>query len=142
MLRYNKVTGNSLQFSINYILDGSKTPIDAPDCVDAFKNTVIDGCDGNDGVNNPHNYKYGGTFTKSDGWEFKIEPLAEHVDDDNCDVSHKFLYDFFEIHGKNFPNAKLGVDGSGLLGQLKGCGGTVTGWYWELTPKDVTNLQT
>ena len=64
-----------------------------------------------------------------------MEPLAEQVDTDNCDVSYKFFFDEFEIRGKNFPPSELGIDGAGLLKQLKGCG-DVTDWGFELTPKD------
>ena len=97
---------------------------------------LIDGCDGNDLVNNPNDYKFGANATWSDGYTYTFEALATQVDDDNCDVSYKFLFDEFEVRGKNFPDAKLGKDGAGLLQQIKGCG-DVTDWGFELTPNDV-----
>jgi hypothetical protein len=125
-----------LRLSITNLADAGKPVSEAPDCANTFTNVVLDDCDGNDSVNNPHNYKYGSTYTTSTGWVFKMEPLATQTDDDNCDVSYKFLYDFFEIRGKNFPDAKLRIDGGGLLDQLRGCG-DVTGWGFDLTPNDV-----
>ena len=96
---------------------------------------MINGCDGNNATGNPDNYKYGSKFTTSDGWVYTMEPLAVQTDTDNCDVSYKFFFDSFEIRGKNFPPTELGVDGSGLLKQLKGCG-DVTDWGFDLTPHD------
>jgi Alpha-galactosyl-binding fungal lectin len=41
------------------------------DCVGDFK-LIIDSCDGNDPNNNPHNYKFGGTYTSLDRLVAKI----------------------------------------------------------------------
>jgi hypothetical protein len=111
-------------------------PSTAPNCVDNFVNILMDGCDGNDPINNPHNYKFGGNLTTPDGWLYEMEPLHNQTDEDSCDVTYKVLFDSFEIWGMNFPDAKLGLDGAGLLTQLKGCG-DVTGWSFTLTPDDV-----
>ncbi|KAL9115648.1 MAG: hypothetical protein Q9227_000016 [Pyrenula ochraceoflavens] len=54
---------------------------------------------------------------------------------DTCDVSYKFLYDEFEVRGKNFDASKFGKDGSGLEKQISGCG-DLTEWHFEWTPKD------
>lgn len=116
-------------------LDPTKPISSAPDCTNKFVAVVLDSCDGGDTTNNPFNYKFGSTYTTPDGWVYAMEPLAVQLDTDNCDVSYKFLFDEFQIRGKNFPNAKLGTDGSGLLAQLKGCG-DVTDWGFELTPDD------
>ena len=97
---------------------------------------MIDGCDGNDPINNPHNYKFGSTRTLSDGWVFKMEPLSKQINEDSCDVSYKFFFDGFEVRGKNWPDAKLGANGEGLLNELKDCG-AVTGWEFSWTPNDV-----
>lgn len=97
---------------------------------------MIDGCDGNDLVNNPHNYKFGSTLTLGNGWVFKMEPLSLQVIEDNCDVSYRFFFDGFEIRGKNWPDAKLGANGEGLANELNGCG-ILTQWGFEWTPNDV-----
>lgn len=97
---------------------------------------MIDGCDGNDPVNNPHDYKFGSTLTLGNGWVFKMEPLSLQVIEDSCDVSYKFIYDGFEVRGKDWPDSKLGANGEGLKAQLKGCG-ALTDWGFEWTPKDV-----
>jgi hypothetical protein len=98
-------------------------------------NTVIDGCDGGDAINNPHNYKFGGIFTTADGWIFQMTPLATQIDADSCDVSYRLVLDKFDVRGKNFPDAELGIDGAGLKHQLDGCG-AVTDWEFVLTPDD------
>ena len=97
---------------------------------------MIDGCDGDDHVNNPFNYKFGSTLTTGDGWVYKMEPLSRQINEDNCDVSYRFLYDGFEVRGKNWADGRLGVNGEGLLKELKGCG-AVTNWKFERTPNDV-----
>lgn len=128
--RYNQGSVNDLCLSVNCPADQSKGPGDARDCINRFTNAVIDGCDGNDKVNNPHNYKFGSTVTTADGWMYKIEPLAKQVDEDSCDVSYKFALDVFEIRGKNFPDAKLGANGEDSYHQLDGCG-TIMDWHFE-----------
>jgi len=55
--------------------------------------------------------------------------------EDTCDVSYKFVFDAFEVRGKNWPEAKLGKNGEGLLKELKGCG-KVTDFGFDQTPKD------
>jgi hypothetical protein len=43
-----------------------------------------------------------------------------------CNCAYKFLFDQFEVSGKNFPADKLNQDskaGEGLRKQLAGCGG-------------------
>ena len=99
-------------------------------------NGVIDGCDGNDPLDNPHNYKFGSTLTTGDGWVFKMEPLSEQVNEDSCDVSYRFYFDGVEVRGKNWPEAKMGANGEGLKSQLAGCG-ALTKWSFEWTPNDV-----
>lgn len=137
LFRYNQDSVDHLRLSVENPTDKSKGPGSAPDCEGNFIRAVIDGCDGNDPVNNPHNYKFGSTLTLgASGWIFKMEPLSVQVNDDNCDVSYKFLFDGFEIRGKNWPDAKLGTNGEGLLKELKGCG-AVTKWRFEYTPNDV-----
>jgi hypothetical protein len=136
LFRYNKDSVNHLRLSLTNTLDRTKRIADAPDCAGNFVRSVIDGCDGNRPVDNPSNYKFGGTFTTSSGWKFEMEPLHEQKNDADCDVSYRFSINFFEIRGKNFPDAKLGKDGAGLLKELRGCG-VVIKWNFEYTPKDV-----
>lgn len=93
--------------------DESKTLSTIDDCVGKFK-VIIDDCDGNDQLNNPHNYKFGGTYTNSEGWEFTVQPTANKPDEDSCDVTYKFTLDTFKVRGKNFLDVKLGTDGGGL----------------------------
>jgi hypothetical protein len=132
---YNAGSVNELELSVRNLNDGSKGPADDPDCTSRLQNAVIDGCDGADPVNNPHNYKFGSILTTADGWEYKMTPLSKQVNEVNCDVSYKFFYDGFEIRGKNFPDAKLGSDGQGLHNELSSCG-AVTKWNFERTPED------
>jgi len=93
---------------------------DAPDCLGHFTR-IINSCNGNDPVNNPHNYKFGGTLTTSDGWEYKVEPLAYEENGRTCDVFYKFANNKFEIWGENLPDAGLGANGEGLRAQISGC---------------------
>ncbi|KAK6439336.1 hypothetical protein LTR95_004461 [Oleoguttula sp. CCFEE 5521] len=93
-------------------------------------------CDGNDPVNNPHNYKFGATLTTAHGWEYKLTPLSGQVNEVSCDVSYRFLWDAVEIRGKNLPDAKLGANGEGLHDALSGCG-ALTSWNFKRTPDDV-----
>ncbi|KAK7926918.1 hypothetical protein PG985_003916 [Apiospora marii] len=134
--RYNEGTVNELELSVWKQGDDAKGPTNAPDCEGRFRNAVIDGCDGSDRVNNPHNYKFGATLTAADGWAYKLEPLSKQINEVSCDVSYKFLWDALEIRGKNLPDAKLGADGEGLRDQLSGCG-ALSKWKFERTPDDV-----
>lgn len=131
---YNVGSVNELELSVEFNSEPG-SPTDAPDCVGRFQNAVIDGCDGNDPINNPNNYKFGSTLTTTDGWQYKMVPLSKQVNEVNCDVSYKFFYDAFEIRGKNWPSAKLGINGQGLRDELLGCG-ALTKWKFELTPDD------
>jgi hypothetical protein len=133
--KYNEGSVNELELSVRKVNDDSKAPTDAPDCVARFQNAVIDGCDGNDAVNNPHGYKFGGTLTTGDGWEYKMTPLSQQVNQVSCDVAYKFFFDGFEIRGKNLPDAKFGAEGEGLRKQVAGCG-AITKWQFERTPND------
>lgn len=125
-----------LRLSVDLPSDESKTPKDSPDCIAHFTAGLIDGCDGNDLVNNPHNHKFGGTLTTGFGWVFHFDPLAQQDDEDSCDVSYKLFYDEFEVRGKNWPDAKLGANGEGLKKEIEGCG-ALTDWGFEWTPNDV-----
>ncbi|KAK6859188.1 hypothetical protein PG995_005041 [Apiospora arundinis] len=135
-VRYNTGSVNELELSVWKKGDDSKGPADAPDCQGRFQRAVIDGCDGGDPVNNPHNYKFGATLTTADGWSYKLEPLSKQINEVSCDVAYKFLWDALEIRGKNLPDAKLGANGEGLRKQLSGCG-ALNEWKFERTPNDV-----
>lgn len=54
---------------------------------------------------------------------------------DSCDVSYNFLYDSFEIRGKNFDKTKFGNNGEGLKKQLDGCA-SITHYKFQWTPND------
>ncbi|KAK6077214.1 hypothetical protein SCUP515_05063 [Seiridium cupressi] len=56
----------------------------------------------------PHNYKFGSTLTKRDGWEYAMAPRSKQVDEVSCDESYRF-FDSFEIRDKNLPDAKFGA---------------------------------
>ncbi|KAL8765074.1 MAG: hypothetical protein Q9209_007735 [Squamulea sp. 1 TL-2023] len=114
--------------------DSSKPISELTDCVDTFK-IIIDGCDGDNPVNNPHNYKFGGTYSSS-GWEYRLEPLALKPTKNSCDVTYAGTANQFEIRGKNFPDGKLGANGGGLKEEIKGCG-ALTFWEFNWTPDDV-----
>lgn len=133
---YNEGSVNELSLSIQNVQDTKKGPSDDPHCIDRFQNAVIDGCDGGDPINNPHNYKFGSTLTTSDGWVYTMTPMSKQVNEVSCDVSYKFFFDGFEIRGKNLPDAKFGANGEGLHQQLSGCG-ALTKWNFEQTPNDV-----
>ncbi|KAL9579508.1 MAG: hypothetical protein Q9203_006664 [Teloschistes exilis] len=66
-VEYNQDSVDHLRLSIHLLTDGTKGPSDAPDCLDNFVKTVLNGCDGNDKINNPHNYKFGSTLTLASG---------------------------------------------------------------------------
>ena len=132
---YNEGSVNELELSVKRFHDESKGPMDAPDCVARFSNAVIDGCDGNDATNNPHNYKFGSTFTTGDGWEYKMTPLSKQVNDISCKVSWKVFFDSFEIRGNNFQDAELGINGEGLKNELSRCG-ALTKWKFERASED------
>ncbi|KAL8781768.1 MAG: hypothetical protein Q9213_005851 [Squamulea squamosa] len=104
------------------------------ECVDKFK-IIIDSCDGDNPVNNPHNYKFGGMYSSS-GWEYKLRPLALKPTENSCDITYEITANFFEIRGKNFPDGKLGAKGEGLKKEINGCG-ALTFWEFDWTPNDV-----
>jgi hypothetical protein len=133
--KYNVGSVNELELSVKNNNDDSRGPKDSPSCVERFQNAVIDGCDGDDAVNNPHNYKFGSTLTTGDGWEYRMTPLSRQVNELNCDASYRFFWDGFEIRGKNWREAELGAGGEGLLKELRGCG-VVSDWKFEQTPND------
>lgn len=132
---YNQGSVDELKLSVTAPNNQDKGAKDAPSCAASFKDAVINGCDGGDSLNNPHNYKFGGTLTTGDGWQYTLTPLSKQINEVSCDVSYKFLWDSFEIRGKNLPDAKLGAEGEGLKKQLDGCG-AVTQYKFERTPDD------
>lgn len=132
--KFNVGSVNELELSVRKLDDDSKGPQDAPDCLGQFQNAAIDGCDGGDPINNPHNYKFGSTVT-ADGWEYKMTPLSKQINEVSCDVSYKFWYDQVEIRGMNLPDAKLGANGEGLRKELEECG-AMSKWNFEQTPDD------
>ncbi|KAM3519473.1 hypothetical protein MY4038_009779 [Beauveria bassiana] len=127
---------NELELSAFETDDNARGPLDDPRCLGRLRDAVIDGCDGNDPKQHPHNYKFGSRLTSSDGWVYEMEPLSKQVNQVSCDESYKFFFDFFEIRGKNLPDGKLGPDGEGLKKELEGCG-KLTQWNFEQTPQDV-----
>lgn len=131
--RYFQGSADDVKLSLHNH-DDSKPISAVADCIGNFK-VIIDGCDGNNPTHNPHNYKFGGVSTTTDGWEFKLEPQAKKPTENSCDVSYEFWEDLFEVRGKNFPDAKLGADGEGLKKEIKGCG-ALTDWSFEWTPDD------
>lgn len=54
---------------------------------------------------------------------------------DQCGCWYEFLFDHFEIFGKNFPENKFGTDGSGLKEEIEGCG-ELTSWSFSNLEKD------
>lgn len=133
--RYNEGSVNELELSVRKLDDDGKSPKDSPDCVGRFKGAVIDGCDGDDKVCSPYNYKFGSTLTTGDGWSYTMTPWSKQVNEVNCDVAYKLWYDGFEVRGKNWPDAKSGANGEGLHDELSGCG-KITKWHFEWTPGD------
>ncbi|KAI1201549.1 hypothetical protein F5X97DRAFT_338488 [Nemania serpens] len=135
-MEYNMDSVNELELSVRNLVDDSKSPLDTPECLHHFRDDVIDGCDGNNQLLNPHNFKFGSIFTSKEGWEYKMTPLSKQVNEVSCGVSYKFLFDSFEIRGGNLPAEKFGANGEGLKSQLSGCG-AITNWKFEQTPDDV-----
>ena len=138
MMSYNIDTVDELELyveNLNTEID-ERSPKDAPDCLSRFQNAVIDGCDGNDPLNNPHNYKFGSTLQTADGWKYRMTPLSKQVNEVRCDVSYKMAgHNVVEVRGKNLPDALLGANGEGLLNEMSGCG-QVKEWNFEQTPHD------
>jgi len=137
-MRYNEDTVNELELEVKNWNEGmdERSPRDAPDCIDRFTNAVIDGCDGNDMLNNPYNYKFGATLRTTDGWQYRMTPWSRQINDVRCDTSYKANgNDRIEIRGKNFPSALMGSNGEGLRDELAGCG-ALTAFEFELTPED------
>jgi hypothetical protein len=137
VMRYNEDTVNELVLEVKNWNAGTdmQSPKDAPDCIDRFQDAVIDGCDGNDMLNNPYNYKFGATLRTTDGWQFKMTPWSKQINEVTCDISYKVGYNWIEVRGKNLPSALMGANGEGLRKELSGCGG-LTGWKFEQTPGD------
>lgn len=131
---YNRGSVNALVLNVSNA-HGPTSPSSAPDCLGRFTGAVIDGCDGSDHVNDPHNYKFGSVLTTTDGGRYEMRPLTQQVGKVSCDVSYKFLWDGFEIRGKNLPDAAFGAEGEGLKKHIRGCG-DLTHWKFEWTPKD------
>lgn len=103
--------------------------------MERFQTIVIERCDENDPINNPHNYNFGGTFAAVDGLTYMFQPLPKQIDEVSCDVSYKFVFNGFE-RGTNLPDASFGTNVEGLKRQLQGCG-ALTRWHIERTPNDV-----
>ncbi|KAH0172234.1 hypothetical protein KCU67_g1814, partial [Aureobasidium melanogenum] len=59
---------------------------------------------------------------------------------DICGDWYKFLFDHFEIYGRNFDAEKFGTDGSGLKHQIKGCG-DLTDWTFKTLTDDPQGYQ-
>jgi hypothetical protein len=137
VMRYNEDTVNELVLEVKNWNAGTDTqsPKDAPNCIDRFQDAVIDGCDGNDMLNNPYNYKFGATLRTTDGWQFKMTPWSKQINEVTCDISYKHGYNSIEVRGKNLPSALMGANGEGLREELSGCGG-LTGWKFQQTPDD------
>jgi hypothetical protein len=137
IMRYNDDTVNELELEVKNWnnVAGIDSPKDAPECVERFKNAVFDGCDGNDMVNNPYNYKFGATLRTTDGWQYKMTPKSKQVNEVRCDISYKFGLDHIEVRGKNFPSALFGANGEGLRDELSGCGG-LSEFEFEQTPEN------
>ena len=136
--RYFQNSVDHVKLTLDQIMDPTKRPadLDKNRCISKFR-TIIDSCDGDNPINNPHNYKFGGRYTDSaDGWDYLLEPLAEKPTENSCDVTYLFLGNVFEIRGKNFPDGKLGANGEGLKKEIKGCG-VLTEWSFKWTPNDV-----
>ena len=137
IMRYNDDTVNELELEVKNWnnVAGLDSPREAPDCVERFKNAVFDGCDGNDMVNNPYNYKFGATLRTTDGWQYKMTPKSRQVNEVRCDISFRVGYDHVEVRGKNLSSALLGADGEGLSYELSRCGG-LSEFKCEQTPTD------
>ncbi|KAI1120040.1 hypothetical protein F5Y10DRAFT_273475 [Nemania abortiva] len=136
---YNQGTDSEVEFSVTKQNDASLGPADSPNCANLFRATVIDGCDGNDPVNNPHDYKFGGTFLDGD-WNYTMTPLSQHINTVSCEEQYDVLFDSFDIHGKNVPDAPFGANGEGLKTQLKQCG-DLTSYSFKWTPDDPDGWQ-
>lgn len=54
---------------------------------------------------------------------------------DSCDVSYKFLFDEFEVRGKDWDDNQLGANGEGLMDAIQNCG-AITNWNFQWTPDD------
>ena len=126
---------DNLRLHLNNEVQSGKTIVDHPDCVGVFQKQLVDGCDGDDPTNNPHNYKFGGTYYAGDGWRFEFDALATQINTVDCDVNYKVVLNEFELRGKNLPDDKFGKDGEGLHDEVKGCG-AITKWRFEWTPDD------
>ncbi|KAL8724857.1 MAG: hypothetical protein Q9166_007711 [cf. Caloplaca sp. 2 TL-2023] len=126
---------DNMRLHLRNEVEPSKTIADHPDCVGVFQKQLVDGCDGESPANNPHNYKFGGTYYAGDGWRFEFDALATQVNTVDCDVSYRVVLNKFEIRGKNLPDAKFGKNGEGLKDEIKGCG-AITKWHFEWTPDD------
>jgi Alpha-galactosyl-binding fungal lectin len=61
---YFQDSADSVKLSAHHP-DDSITLSSIKDCLGSFT-LIIDSCDGDDPANNPHNYKFGGTYTSSD----------------------------------------------------------------------------
>ena len=59
---------------------------------------------------------------------------------DQCGDWYKFLFDSFQIYGKNFVPSEIGTDGSGLEKQLSGCG-DLTAWQFKNVTGDPHGYQ-
>ncbi|KAM3549525.1 hypothetical protein ARSEF4850_008805 [Beauveria asiatica] len=136
VVKYNIGSVNELELSVSKTDDNARGPLDDPRCLGRLRDSVIDGCDGNDPKQNPHNYKFGSKLTSSDGWVYEMKPLSKKVNEVSCDVTWEFIADEFEIRGKNVPDVKIGANGEGLKKQIQGCG-ALTAWAFWSTPYDI-----
>ncbi|MDB5910911.1 MAG: Subtilisin-like protein [Massilia sp.] len=75
---------------------------------------ITDGCDGNDPVGNPANFKGGGTATLG-GAQYGIQPMAvrQPAKDGTergcgCDCSNKWLWNDFVVWGRGWASGDFG----------------------------------
>ena len=95
--------------------DDSKATSTTLDCLGHFKR-IVDSCGGDNPVHNPHNYGFGGTVTTSDGWTCKLEPKAEKVTENSCDVSYSFVSQHIQDQGEESPRCETEREWGGFKG--------------------------
>ncbi|KAM3068532.1 hypothetical protein ACMFMG_011063 [Clarireedia jacksonii] len=70
------ISGDYWAMSRKKLGDDKKIPKGSPDCAARFQNAVIDGYDGGDKINNPHNYKFGSILTSDSISDIEATGLA------------------------------------------------------------------
>ena len=101
-----------------------------------YMNSIMNGCDVPGDVDNPMNWKHGGTIKDNNGVFYMIAPNTQNRPPappkpvGSCTTKYKGLYTRFEVYGGGWADSAFGSEPNGLHTQIGGCG-SITKWKFE-----------